>query len=226
MAQEVERLHRDKQEVEQRIAELMAFYSKQTINSNPSSAHYSSSTAGRGSALSYTHNYTQRGLGSGPPGMLALSSEPTYMPQSKVDDAAADVGFEVDAVAFEKGSDIPGLSGRRSHYQAYLQPPSSSLDSRLQSTATLRSYQGNVNGIGGVGGAGPGAAGVHSNMKPVMDLRMKPLRSGRAAAMGGPGSALNPSGTPTPSGSRGGRGRGAYHRPSQLGARATPLPRN
>ncbi|KAF5317422.1 hypothetical protein D9611_003915 [Ephemerocybe angulata] len=68
MAQEVERLHRDKQEVEHRIAELMAFYSKQTppplagliSMSNNTTASGGSHRVSEGSAVGYMPAERQR----------------------------------------------------------------------------------------------------------------------------------------------------------------------
>ncbi|KAF6760319.1 hypothetical protein DFP72DRAFT_102701 [Ephemerocybe angulata] len=68
MAQEVERLHRDKQEVEHRIAELMAFYSKQTppplagliSTSNNTAASGGSHRGSEGSAVGYMPAERQR----------------------------------------------------------------------------------------------------------------------------------------------------------------------
>ncbi|TEB38336.1 hypothetical protein FA13DRAFT_1705277 [Coprinellus micaceus] len=111
MAQEVERLHRDKQEVEQRIAELMAFYSKQSTLAAGSRERLKSGFESMGS-----HAHT-------PPGMLALSSEPTYV------HSTVEKYFDLEKHEVSGDPSNPAGPGNHGHY---LQAPSSSLDSRLQ----------------------------------------------------------------------------------------------
>lgn len=171
MAQEVERLHRDKQEVEQRIAELMAFYSKQSTLATGSRERSKSGFESTGS-----HAHT-------PPGMLALSSEPTYV------HSTVEKYFDLEKHEVSGDPSNPAGPGNHGHY---LQAPSSSLDSRLQQYNSSHNqnqrsrsrYQGGASYMGGVGSGGANPPLDVGGMKPVVDLRMRPLGSSSGSGSG------------------------------------------